>query len=134
MNVIMEDGKNVRFKVYDTKGQKRLRAINRMYFKGTDGVILIYSINNKDSFDDLQDWLQMLKEEIPNDIPIFLVGNKNDLENERKIRIEQGADFAAKHGFMFCECSVKCDSWDKIKSIFERLAKTIYEKAKIHKP
>ena len=105
----MEDGKNVRFKVYDTKGQKRLRAITRMYFKGTDGVILIYSINNKDSFDDLQDWLQMLKEEIPNEIPIFLVGNKNDLEEQRKIKIEQGADFAAKHGFMFSECYVKCD-------------------------
>jgi len=126
MKVKMENGKSVIFKVYDTKGQENLRHLTRPLFKDADGVLLIYSIVNKESFDDLDNWLNMLKEEIPIKIPIFLVGNKNDLEEEREITSEQGQKFAEEHGFMFSECSVKNDSWDKIKSIFEKLAKTIY--------
>ena len=93
-----------------------------------DGFILIYSINNKDSFDDLENWIKILKEENSFEKPIFLVGNKNDLENERKITNEQGEKYAEKNGFMFIECSVKNDSWDKIKSILEKLANRMYEK------
>ena len=105
--VEMEDGQKVLFKVYDTKGQKNLREVTRRYFKETDGVILIYSIDNKESFDDLDNWVQMLKEEITTDIPRFLIGNKRDLEKERIITFEQGAKFAEKHGTksrrMFCK-------------------------------
>ena len=132
MIVKMEDNRKVPFKIYDTKGQEKEREIiTRVLFKETDGVILIYSIDNKESFDDLENWLRMLKEDIKTEIPIFLIGNKRDLEEERIITFEQGAKFAEKHGFMFSECSVRCDSWDEIKSIVEKLAKTIYEKNNI---
>ena len=63
MIVKMEDGQKVTFKIYDTKGQERLRKITRIHLKGTDSVILMYSIDNKESFDDLENWLQILKEE-----------------------------------------------------------------------
>ena len=124
----MPDKINVSFEVYDTKGQITSRGLTRKFFNMADGFILIYSINNKDSFDDLENWIKILKEENSFEKPIFLVGNKNDLENERKITIERGEKYAEKNGFMFTECSVKNDSWDEIKSIFEKLANKVYEK------
>ena len=123
----MKDGKKIVFFVYDTKGQKTTLILTRSYFKGADGIILMYSIDFKESFDDLENWINMLKEEDSFEIPIYLVGNKNDLETKREITKEQGAEYAEKYGFIFTECSVKNDSWDKIKSIFEDLAKVVYE-------
>ena len=123
----MKDGKKIVFIAYDTKGQEKFRPLIRSYFKGADGIILMYSIDFKESFDDLENWINMLKEEDSFEIPIYLVGNKNDLETEREITKEQGAEYAEKYGFIFTECSVKNDSWDKIKSIFEDLAKVVYE-------
>ena len=87
----------------------------------------MYSIDSKESFDFLEYWINMLKRENSFEIPIYLLGNKNDLEMEREITKEQGAEYAEKYGFIFSECSVKNDSWDKIKSIFEDLAKVVYE-------
>ena len=121
----MKDGKKIDFKVFDTKGQDR--PVTRRYFKRADGIILMYSIDFKESFDDLENWINMLKEEDSFEIPIYLVGNKNDLETKREITKEQGAEYAEKYGFIFTECSVMYDSWDKIKSIFEDLAKVVYE-------
>ena len=74
MIVQMEDSRKVSFIVYDTKGQETKRKLTRLYFKGTVGVILIYSIDNKESFDDLENWLRMLKEDITTKIPIFFSG------------------------------------------------------------
>ena len=124
----MPDNKIVLLEVYDTKGQTISRPSTRQFFNRADGFILIYSINNKDSFDDLENWLKILKEENSFEKPIFLVGNKNDLEDKRIITKKKGEKYADKNGFMFTECSVKNDSWDDIKSIFERLANKIYEK------
>ena len=123
----MKDGKKIVFIVYDTKGQEVSRHLTRTYFKMSDGIILMYSIDCKESFDDLENWINMIKEEDSFEIPIYLVGNKNDLETKREITREQGAEYAEKYGLIFTECSVKNDSWDKIKSIFEDLAKVVYE-------
>ena len=123
----MKDGEKVPFRIYDTKGQERYRKITQKYFKYAHGFILIYSIDKKESFDDLENWIQMLKEENSIEKPIFLLGNKKDLENEREITKKQGENFAEKNGFIFSECSVKNDSWDDIKSIVEDLAEVIYE-------
>ena len=122
----MKDGEKVCFEIYDTEGQEKHRKITQKYFKIAHGFILIYSIDNKESFDDLENWIQILKEENSIEKPIFLLGNKKDLENERKITVEQGEYFAEKNGFIFSECSVKNDSWDDIKSIVEDLAEVIY--------
>ena len=125
MVIEMKEGKKIDFRIYDTKGHERFRNMTRIHFKRADGIILMYSINSKESFDDLENWTRILKEENSFEIPIYLLGNKNDLE--RVITIEQGEKFAEKYGFIFSECSVKNDSWDKIKSIFEELAKVVYE-------
>ena len=87
----------------------------------------MYSIDNKESFDDLENWIKILIEENSFEKPIYLVGNKNDLEMEREISLKQGEEYAEKYGLMFSESSLKNDSWDKIKSIFEDLAKVVYK-------
>ena len=127
MKIEMNDGKKISFIVYDTKAQESKRNLTISLFKGADGIILMYSIDSKESFDFLEYWINMLKRENSFEIPIYLLGNKNDLEMEREITKKQGAEYAEKYGFIFSECSVKNDSGDKIKSIFEDLAKVVYE-------
>ena len=71
------------------------------------GLILVYSINNKKSFENCEKWLNEIKRNHFQNIPIILIGNKCDLEEERKVNKEEGLNYANKNGFKFFECSAK---------------------------
>ena len=115
-----------KIQIWDTAGQERYRAITSSYFKGSNGCFIVYDITNEASFNNVENWYEQIQKETSKDIPILLVGNKCDLEDERKVPIEKGKEKAQNLNCAFFETSaLKKINIDKI---FEELVNNIYEK------
>ena len=115
-----------KIQIWDTAGQERYRAITSSYFKGSNGCFIVYDITNEASFNNVENWYEQIQKETSKDIPILLVGNKCDLEDERKISIEKGKEKAQNLNCAFFETSaLKKINIDKI---FEELVNNIYDK------
>ena len=69
--------------------------------------MLVYDITRRETFDHLAKWLAEVRDNSSKDITIILIGNKNDLENERQISYEQGEAFAKENDLLFLETSAK---------------------------
>ena len=101
--------KNIKYKLifYDTLGQEKFKSIAPNLIKKANGIIIMYDITNKSSFDSLPEIIKNIQEERGNDFPMVLVGNKADLEEDREIKKEQGEDLAFKNVMGFFEVSNK---------------------------
>ena len=75
-----DPGATVRAQIWDTAGQDRYRAITNTYYRHAIGVMLVYDISNKESFENLERWLVELRDHADEKIEVVLVGNKSDLE------------------------------------------------------
>ncbi len=119
------DGKVVKAEVWDTAGQERFRAVTSAYYHGAVGALLVYAINARASFDNAQRWLDELRTKASEDLQIILVGNKNDLKDQREVTPEEGEAFARKNSVMFIETS----ALDKfhVEDAFKQLVTAIYE-------
>ena len=124
-NVQLENGKMVKIQVWDTAGQDRFRSITKNYYKGAHGIILIYDITENKSFENVKNWMNQIKEEVPDKVTIVLVGNKKDDEEHRKVTTEQGESMAKEFGVMFFECSAK--TGENIDGIFNDLVKKVVD-------
>ena len=98
----------VKLQIWDTAGQEKYMAINKNLFQRVQGIILMYDITKRDTFERLNIWINIIKQ-MTNEIPIILVGNKLDEEkNPEKGRIveySEGQAFAKDKGFQFLEAS-----------------------------
>ena len=93
--------------IWDTAGQERFKSIAVNYFKSSHGFIFVYDITNRESFENLNNWIDLAFQNNQNHFINFLIGNKCDLENDRKVSIEEGKNFAEKKKFIFLETSAK---------------------------
>ena len=100
---------NIKYKLlfYDTAGQERYKSLAPNLIKKAHGIIIIYDITNKSSFDSIPEIIKNVKEEKGNDFPMILIGNKKDLEQDREIKKEEGEDLASKNGIEYFEISNK---------------------------
>ena len=96
-----------RIYLYDTTGQERFKSISLNIIKNADGIILMYDITLKDTFKEISDWMNSIKQIKRDDFPIVLVGNKCDLEEERSISKEDGENLAKQYNIEFFETSNK---------------------------
>ena len=96
-----------RVQIWDTAGQENFKSIIKGYYKNSACAIITYDITNRQSFNNLIDWIDDCRNLSPKTIYIVLVGNKSDLENERKVSTEEGKELAEKYGFIFFETSAK---------------------------
>ena len=119
-------GINTKIQIWDTAGQERYRSITSSYYRGSHGCFIVYDITNETSFENVERWYEHVQKEAGKDIPIILVGNECDLENERKISNEKGQDKAKNLNCPFFETSAL--SGVNIAEIFDDLANNIYEK------
>ena len=122
----MDDGKIIKLKIWDTGGNERFRSVAKRSIEFAEGIILIYDVTHKDSFDNLDRWVRDIRENTSSKTPIFLAGNKKDDEECRIIKKEQGEKFAKENNLMFSECSAK--TGDNIDNIFYRLVKAMMDK------
>ena len=127
-NINLNKGKTIKLKIWNTAGQEWFWNITKNYIKGADFLILIYDITDGDSIDRLSIWVENIKNwsgESTIKIPVFLVGNKIDLDFKRKVTREEGYKFATDHGFLFSECSAL--NGENINYIFNKLVLTLLE-------
>ncbi|GAB5364124.1 hypothetical protein AAMO2058_000942100 [Amorphochlora amoebiformis] len=105
------DGKPVKVQIWDTAGQERFRSVATSYYRKAAGVVLVYDINNLDSFKSLENWIDVLNQHTDKGIAKILVGNKLDQTDSKTkaVTTEMGLAFAKKHGIKFLETSAKTD-------------------------
>ena len=88
--------------------KKDLNQFQHNMQKNCLGILLVYSINDKRSFEDLENWIKDINaQKIYDNVYLVLIGNKCDLEKERKIYFEKGEKFALKYNMEFFETSAK---------------------------
>jgi len=119
--------KTVKLQIWDTAGQERYMSWNQNLFLKVQGVILMYDISERESFDHLKNWINIIKDTIE-DIPIILVGNKVDKEDERLVSFEEGENFAKELNILFLECSGKENK--NVKEAFYMLTEEVINRIK----
>ena len=128
---------NIRVVLFDTAGQEKFRAITKNYFRGSDGILLIYDITDKSSFGQVESWINSIKDSIGKDTDskyvIFLIGNKLDLigeeGNQRQVTEQQALEACKKFGMVWGkEHSTKNIGNEELKKLFESFTQTIYNK------
>ncbi|CAG7719446.1 unnamed protein product [Allacma fusca] len=118
-------GKNITVQIWDTAGQERFGTITKSCYRGANGVILVYDINNRNSFDDVNRWLNDIKLHTGENTARILVGNKCDLKSSRAVKTEEGQNVADNNGIPFIETSAK--TGENIGKAFTTLAELILE-------
>jgi len=122
----LENGKNIKLQIWDTAGQDRFRAITKNYYKGANGIILIYDVTNLQSYENVKNWIAQIKEEANQNVLIYLAGNKIDVsEDLRVVKTEDGKKIADEFKLPFYETSAK--SGINVNKIFEELVENIDE-------
>ena len=116
--------KKVKFQIWDTAGQEKYMSINKNLFQRVQGIILMYDITREDTFNNLSKWMEHIKENA-NGIPLILIGNKSDLNNERKVNEEDGKAFAKNNKIIFLEASAKIGT--NVEESFMKLSELIIE-------
>jgi small GTP-binding protein len=106
-NIYLENNRKIKIQIWDTAGEDRFRAITRNYYKGANGILLIFDVTNKNSFEHVRDWIQTIREESSEAITIYLVGNKIDINDNRIISKEEGNKLADEFKMPYFETSAK---------------------------
>ena len=119
----LQSGKEVKLQIWDTAGQDRFRSITKNYYKGSHGIILIYDVTSLKTFENVKSWVSQIHEEISDKVVIYLVGNKIDMDDERKVQTEEGQKLAEELGVPFVETSAK--SGVNIDNIFSDITERI---------
>ena len=106
---IVLDQKKIHLKISDTAGQERYRSLTRGFFKNGQGILIVYAINNKESFNGLNYWIDSIKNNTSLDnknVPAIILGNKIDLQN-REVSKEDAENFAKINNYDYYEVSAK---------------------------
>ena len=119
----------IRLQLWDTAGQERYRTFTAAYFKDAHGVILVYDVTNRESFNHVAEWLKSCLENVDlNKSSIILVGNKIDLVDQREVSEAEGRDFASSNNLLFMETSAFDNRDDCIEKAFFVLVSDIIPK------
>ena len=113
----------IKLSIFDTAGQEKYSDLTKNFYKGTNGALLVYDITCRDSFNKLNFWLNDLKnnsDDIDN-LFIYLVGNKKDLEEKREVSYDEASEFAYENNIPYIEVSAK--TGENIDKLFDEMVK-----------
>ena len=124
-NVNLDNGKTIKVQIWDTAGQDRFKSITKNYYKGAHGIILIYDVTKRKTFDNLKNWIDTIKEEVSDKVSVILVGNKIDNIDNRVVTTQEGQGIANEYNLQFYETSAK--TGDNIDIAFNDLIKKVVD-------
>ena len=93
------DNVAIKIQIWDTAGQEQFRAITRSLFHSTDGFVVVYDITDRDSFDNVKNWMDEIKNKSNGDPNVILIGNKNDLDHDRQVSLNEGKALANSYKY-----------------------------------
>uniref|UniRef100_A0A1B6GBG8 Ras-related protein Rab-21 n=1 Tax=Cuerna arida TaxID=1464854 RepID=A0A1B6GBG8_9HEMI len=120
-------GKRVNLAIWDTAGQERFHALGPIYYRMSNGAILVYDITDEDSFQKVKNWVKELKKMLGSDICLVIAGNKIDLEKQRTVPIEDAEEYVKSVGATHFHTSAKLNKG--IEEMFLELSKQMMERA-----
>ena len=121
--------KALKILIWDTAGEERFRNITSQYYNGSDGIILVYDVNSRDSFNKVSFWVTQINQKINVDkVGIILVGNKIDIK-KREVSKEEGEICAKSYGIDYIETSALTNF--NINECFDKVVKQIFSKRNI---
>lgn len=129
----MKDGTQIKLQLWDTAGQERFRSITKSYYRNSVGVLLVYDISNRSSFEHIPLWMMEAQRHIEPHRPVFaLVGTKLDLVEagggQREVSQEEAKNFAQTHGLYCIETSAR-NGWN-VEESFRAVSQEIYHRMK----
>lgn len=83
------DGSRINLSIWDTAGQEKFHALGPIYYRSSNGAVLVYDITDQDSFQKVKNWVKELRKMLGTDICLVIVGNKSDLEKDRTVELEE---------------------------------------------
>jgi len=119
------DMKTVKLQIWDTAGQERFRTITSAYYRGAHGIIMVYDVTNYESFEHVEEWLNEVNRHASESTLKLLVGNKADLQDDKKVRSEEAKKFADTLGISFLETSAK--NATNVEAAFLTMAKQLIQ-------
>ena len=88
------DNKVLKMQIWDTAGQESYKSVTRVFYRGAHFVFLTYDITRDETFNDVADWCNEVKQHASEEVRIYLVGNKSELTDQREVTFERALDFA----------------------------------------
>ena len=122
----LKNNKKIELKIWDTAGQEKFRSLSKSYFRNVDAVLFVFAINDIESFESIKDWIKIFKTNHngKDDIPLYLIENKNDLTYEIERNVID--DFLNENkNLKFKSTSAKLEN-DKINELFQELGEILY--------
>lgn len=117
------NNKKCKFQIWDTAGQERFRSITTSYYRGAKGMIVVYDITNKESFNSISKWISDINNLCNREINIIIVGNKIDCQNDRQVTNTNINDFINNTKYIHMEVSAKTGTG--VNLIFKKLAEEL---------
>ncbi|KAF6032347.1 RAB28 [Bugula neritina] len=127
--IVLPGNTNVAMQVWDIGGQSIAGGMLDKYIYGADGILLVYDVTNHSSFENIDDWLSVVKKVTETQGPEYrkphlaLVGNKSDLEHMRTVKLEKHTSYAKQHGMSSHYLSAK--TGDSVNTCFQKIAADI---------
>lgn len=112
---------------WDTAGQERFRTITNGYYRGADGILIVYDLTDRDSFDNVNIWYDEMSRSVNQKVVSILIGNKIDMDSRRVVSTAEGKALADKYNMPFAETSAK--SGQNVNSVFEDLVDKVMNNA-----
>lgn len=101
------DGKTIKLQIWDTAGQERFRTITSSYYRGAHGIIIVYDCTDRESFNNVKQWLSEIEKYATDSVNKLLVGNKSDLASKKVVSYDEAKELADSLGIAFLETSAK---------------------------
>ena len=101
------DNLKLKIQIWDTAGMERYRSLTSSYYKGAKGVIIVFDLCRKKTFENIDNWINDFKLKADEDAVILLIGNKSDLINQREVDIQEAISKSQRIKLAFMETSAK---------------------------
>ena len=115
------DGQKVKLQIWDTAGQERFRTITASYYRGAHAIAIVFDLTQRISYEHVKRWMNDINKFAKENVLKFLIGNKSDLINERKVYYEEARALASQMNTTYFEVSAKKD--ENINEFFEAATK-----------